>query len=273
MTPPADRPGRFSLSKWYLDLVTIEGRALVVYWGEIAWRRAKLRLESVVDALPDRPAVTRSRVTRNAGPREGEDGCVVFSSPGLGLEARWQPLAAPIARRLFAGPHGALNWDCRAPLARVTAALGRGASLSGLGYAERLTLTLAPWELPIEQLHWGRFGAPSRSVVWIQWSGKSPLTLVFLDGLEIAGAVVRDDGVEMRPAARLSLEGGREIRAGKPVAGLVARLPGLRAAVPRRLRGVEEVKWVSRGTLWGPGTSCVEGWAIHEIVRFGGQGR
>lgn len=273
MTPPAVRPGRFALSKWYLDLVTPDGRALVAYWGEIAWRRAKLRLESVLDGPPGCPAEARARVTREAGPREGEDGCIAWSSPGLGLEARWQPLAEPISRRLFAGPRGSLDWDCRAPLARVTATLGRGAALSGLGYAERLTLTLAPWELPIEALRWGRFCAASRSVVWIQWSGPSPFTLVFADGVEIPGAVVRDDGVEMTSAGRLSLEGRRELRAGRPVAGLVARLPGLRAAVPRRLHGIEEIKWVSCGTLSGAGKSAVEGWAIHEVVRFGGARR
>jgi hypothetical protein len=273
LTPPAVRPGRFALSKWYLDLVTPDGRALVAYWGEIAWRRAKLRLESVLDGPPARPAAARARVTREAGPREGQDGGIAWSARGLGLEAHWQPLAAPISRRLFSSPRGALDWECRAPLARVTATLGRGTELSGLGYAERLTLTLAPWELPIEQLRWGRFCASARSLVWIQWSGPSPLTLVFADGVEISGAVVSDDGVEMTSEARLCLEGRRELRAGRPVAGLVARLPGLRAAVPRRLHGIEESKWISRGALSGAGVPTVEGWAIHEVVRFGGEKR
>jgi len=31
----------FSLTKWYLDLVTDDGRVAIAYWAEVRWKRLR----------------------------------------------------------------------------------------------------------------------------------------------------------------------------------------------------------------------------------------
>ncbi len=216
--------------------------------------------------------MSRSAWTRGRGPQAERDGSLRWSSRRLGFDACWKPTAPPVSRRLFERASGHVDWDCRAPLAEASVRSSGGATIAGLGYAERLTMTLPPWRLPLDELRWGRFVAPRQSVVWIEWCGPSPLRLVFVNGAEAPRAVIRDGGVDLTPGALLRLGRTRALRSGQPFHALAAELSGLASVLPARLRAIEEEKWLSAGTLVAGDTS-VEGWAIHERVRFGKEKR
>jgi hypothetical protein len=143
-----------------------------------------------------------------------------------------------------------------------------GTALSGLGYAERLTLSIAPWRLPIEALRWGRWIAAEggRSLVWIDWRGTHPLTAVFVDGVRQGAATVDDDRVAAADVI-LVLRDRRTLhqRALRDVIGAVGPLARM---FPASWLDVEDCKWMSVGTLHGAGGSPETGWAIHEHVRF-----
>jgi hypothetical protein len=130
--------------------------------------------------------------------------------------------------------------------------------IDGLGYVERLRLTLPPWELPIRELRWGRILSAAGSATWIDWRGPSPLRLALRDGRRVTAGAVGDRVVDAGGPVRLA-----------PVATLRdARLSrtlplALRRALPRAGLGLEETKWLSRGTLEG-----APGLAIHEVVRW-----
>jgi hypothetical protein len=149
-----------------------------------------------------------------------------------------------------------------APAARVT----RGGRDAGLGYAERIETTLAPWNLPIRELRWGRFVSEGASLAWIDWGGPYPLRLVLHDGRVSENAAVDDAHVTTRTSL-LSLERPRVLREGPIGTTALARVPLVRDALPVRLLALSETKWISRGTLHDL-HGRHEGWAIHEVVRW-----
>src|SRR2546423_3960326 len=67
-----------------------------------------------------------------------------------------------------------------------------GGRLEGLGYAERLTMTIPPWRLPFEELRGGRFLSDGDALVWINWRGAHTLNLSFPNGVCVEDALVKD---------------------------------------------------------------------------------
>jgi hypothetical protein len=170
--------------------------------------------------------------------------------------------------RLLERDEGAVDWECEACPLRLEVTLPDGRALAGLGYAERLTLGLAPWALPIDELRWGRWIADTgdSSMVWIDWRGSHPLTVTFVDGSLTRPGSVSDDRVVAGGCA-LALSNQRMLhhRAVRDVVGDAGPLMRL---LPEAWLDVQDRKWMSRGTLETAGEPPVTGWAIHEVVRF-----
>jgi hypothetical protein len=149
--------------------------------------------------------------------------------------------------------------------------LADGTAVEGLGYVERLDMTLPPWRLPIRELRWGRFLADGVGVVWIEWRGSRPLALVVVDGSVVDGAEVGDDAVAWR-AGRLELEPGAVLREGTLATTALARVAPVRWLAPRAVRELHESKRLRRGRMVGGDGPVATGWAIDELVRFGRPG-
>ena len=162
---------------------------------------------------------------------------------------------------------GAVVWEARYPLARVQ--LDRfktGRRLVGLGYPERLDLTVPPWRLPIEDLLWGRFIAQDIGLVWIAWRGARPLNLLFLNGEEIRDGAIAADGIAW-PEGSLAHEHSATLREGYLVNTALKAIPGVKALFPGKIVDMHEIKWRSRSKLTLNGATTW-GWTIHERVRF-----
>jgi hypothetical protein len=170
---------------------------------------------------------------------------------------------------LLASKDGSVEWHCLLPRARGRVVLADGVAVEGLGYVERLGLTLPPWKLPIRELRWGRFLSESEGVVWIDWRGPRPLTLLTVNGAEVDAARVGDEAVTWS-AGRLELEAGSALREGSLGRNVLARVPVLSFLAPRAVRETHERKRLRRGTLVSGGRDET-GWVIDEVVRFGGR--
>lgn len=258
----AQRPP-FELRKWYLDCAAPGGALLIAYQAELRWRRLSLSYASV---LVHRAGGVRTRSTLRAGaaPEETADGIAWRCAP-LRLQGRWSALCPPVREVLLARGDERVEWDVRAPRARVELSLA-GERLTGLGYAERLTLTLPPWRLPIDELRWGRFCAEEAGLVWVEWRGEAPRRRVLLDGAPLEEASIDEEAVAGRGAALRF--GAREVlRQGRIGDTVLRAIPALRRA-PARLLGLEETKWRLAARLSRPGRPEVEGEAIHEVVRW-----
>lgn len=276
------------LSKWYLDLVTEAGEAVVLYWARLHYLGFHGTFASLIHR--DASGQIRTSSSLRAGNEPLPAGEITWACAGLGIAAgRWTPVVPPMAHELWRAPGGgSVSWNCIAPAATASLTLN-GRELQGVGHVERLDLTVPPWSLPIRELRWGRWisdaaarghvatpdGDPQsrlRSIVWINWSGDHPLTLIVQDGQLVSG-VVRDDAITLHTGALLTLSHDATLREGAIGVTALSFIPGLSRVLPPALLSTHEHKWLCRTRvkeLTGESTPrTATGWAIHERVRFG----
>jgi hypothetical protein len=136
----------------------------------------------------------------------------------------------------------------------------------GLGYAECLTLTLPPWQLPMLQLRWGRFVSQNESLAWVDWQGEYSTSFAIHNGRACKTLSVSDSEIAI-PGATLRMEESFPLRAGRLGATVLRGAPALGKLLPRSLRNIEEQKWRSRGILSSKERNS-SGWVIHEVVHW-----
>ncbi|MFT3770218.1 MAG: hypothetical protein QM820_32720 [Minicystis sp.] len=265
------RPG-FTLSKWYLDCVGDGGDVFIAYAAEVRWRALAIRYTSTLVQRAGSP--TRVDATlRSAPPPVIDGGVLAWSAPALDVSGRWEALAPEARDTVLAAPEGRVEWRCLMPRARAAVTLASEPPIRGLGYAEHLTLTLPPWQMPIDELWWGRFLAEDAALVWIDWRGPHRRHVVILDGIAVGPARIDERGLATDDGSlRLTLADARVLREGALGKTALAILPAVDTLLPVRILATDERKWVARGTLDRQGRRS-EGWVIHEVVRWPGQPR
>lgn len=254
----------FQLRKWYLDCTTPEGGAVIGYWARARWGGLRVSYASVLTALPGDSLVKSSSTLRAGAQPEHSSGAIAWSCPALGVRGRWSALCPGLERTLLENDAGSVRWSCVMPRASCRMELG-GLTVEGLGYAEVLEMTIAPWRLPIRELRWGRWLSENGSLAWIDWRGDRPLTLIVDEGHEVGG-VVGDDGISLHDGRRLSFDAPRILREGELGTTVLRTIPGLRHALPPALLRTHERKWLGRGVLSPSGEI---GRVIFERVVFG----
>ena len=255
------RTASFSLVKWYLDCISDEGDAAVLYCADLHWRGLRATMGSVLESRPGEEPRTRSSLGRYRLSSTPEE--IVVEHSRLKFAGRWQSACPPMQRTVYEEPGGSIVWNCIQPASRVTMRLGER-ELHGLGYAECLTLTLSPLHLPLSRLRWGRFVSPDHSLAWIDWEGKHSTRFAVFDGrqrelVSVSNSVVVIDG------ARLQIEEGLSLRSGRLRSTILPGAPGLKRFFPNPLFNVREQKWKSPATLVLSGQGS-RGWVIREVV-------
>lgn len=256
----------FSLTKWYLDVVTDDGRLAIAYWAEVRWNRLRQPL----------CALMLYSGTEGAGPWQFSGRPVappVLHADGLRWNAEPLELTMHFVRRepafrqrLLETKDGVLDWYCEIPRADVRLRAG-DTVLEGIGYAERLELGVLPWRIPADEIRWGRFLAPQTSVVWIDWRGDVPRQLVFQDGRLAPTASISDARIQFGGGSELVLLEPRVISA-DVLGGLLRPLEALGTLVAP-IAHTHQTRWLSRGELQGGAAAPVRAWALHELVRRG----
>ena len=259
--------GPFTFTKWYVDCVAADGRAVIGYWASLAWRRVALTWQNVTLYEAGRPPVSRSSLLPTPPP-EVAGGTITWQMPALACVVGIESRQRPIEERLFDSEAGVVDWCAEAPGAIVSLELHGFAPVQGSGYAERIFISMPPWRLPIRELRWGRWLDPaaSRSVVWIDWRGDPPRTWVFVDGIKAPAAVVTDESI-CAEGVRVLLGERRTLHA-RAFAEIAATMPPLQAVVPKSLLALRETKWCSTGTLLDGKAAAQTGCAIHEVAVF-----
>ena len=247
----------FQLSKWYMDCVTSSGDASIAYAGSVHWGPVRLHYASLLESTGD--CITARHSLRGQAEPNFDRGLLRWQPEALKMDAEWKADSPEIHETIFASDAGSVQWHCLMPRAQA-----RIHDRVGLGYAEHLTITIAPWKLPIRTLRWGRFGTRSDWIVWIDWEGSYSRRIVYRNGQMALTSVLKDCQIEFLDGARLALDRSLVLRAGPLGATALSVIPGVRDTFPARLLTVSECKWRSRATFEGPGKSTVEGWAIHE---------
>ncbi len=286
--------GAFLLDKWYFDAADENGRAAIVHAAVLRFGLINLHYGAIL-ASDSSSATQTHHATIRAGdmPITSSRG-TAWTCDAIDLSISCSPpdshapcaVQLPPPHRLLDRDDGFIDW---APIHRRAMVDLRTPdfSIRGLGYAERLTMTLRPWDLPINVMQWGRWIGESASMVWLRWEGPMPKTLVLLsDAGPIVGSNAADSnedvistgasntcvlpGLITANNATLSFSDSRSLRDESLADSLVSIIPGLRTWTPARTLAAREHRWLSRGTLTRPHAAPEHGWAIHEEVRFDG---
>jgi hypothetical protein len=257
----------FVLSKWYCDCVSDEGVAFIGYWARMQWGPLAVPYAATLYKSVDECARERSSLRGCAAPSvQGAE--LRWNCARLGIRATWTAGARAVRRTLFETADGLVAWYCLFPSARARVDLAGTGRIAGLGYAEQIELSIKPWQLPFEQLRWGRFLSAEDAVTWIEWRGREPRQWVFHNGAELRGVTIGSNVVEL-PGDHgvIELADAVVLREGQLAATALRAIPGARFWLPSGIKNAYESKYLAYGTL-KTRTRTSSGWAVHEVVRL-----
>jgi hypothetical protein len=258
---------KFSLEKFYVDMVTTDGKYFIGYSAFLIWGAVKINYNATLHH-PSLSGVRAGPSLSSHNSPVADNSALTWHSPKLGFDGQWQQLASSERRVLHQTEEGVVEWNCLQPSSRVQLTTAAGTTHHGLGYVECLNLNIPPWRLGLQTLRWGRFVSENHSVVWIEWQGKYNLIVLICDGQkamnpQISDYMVRCDEFE------LSLEHAETIREDSIGGTLASKIPSILKVAPIEFLGGKEQKYVSRGRLAFLGGSDHTGWVIHERVSWG----
>lgn len=269
----------FTVEKWYLDLVTDDGTAVIGYVVDVRWLGLAVRLAArlIVDAGGRREELTAHGDTAWPQPADGR---LTWTSESLGVTGEWRALDAPITSTLLETRAGRIDWACLMPRARASVDIsaanrareGRVAPVryEGLGYAEHLRLTVPPWAVPFHTVRWGRHVSDGHALVWIERDGAAPMRAAWLDGTPEPLATVGPSGVTGLSSGRALRWHAGHVLTDRSVGDAIAgAAPALGSLIAGRLANVREHKQRSASSLVDAGGRALDrGWAIHEEVTW-----
>jgi len=259
------RARRVFLEKWYMDVVSPEGDAAILYHARISIGAVRIRYRSALLAPRDAPTRSIRLVTRGAEPRVDAAGAEYRVGSISGL---WARRGEPARARLDDGPDGTIDWEAVVPAADAEIRIGN-THIRGTGYVERLTMSVPPWRFRFRELRWGRFIGRRAWLTWIDWrhgpGGERRTWIATEHALHRSGHVTETEVA--RDIARLRLEPERTLH-DAPLGDTLGSLATLvRPLVPASFLNARETKFLARARLESP-AGYDSGWAIHELVTF-----
>jgi hypothetical protein len=244
----------FELSKWYGDCISESGDVRIAYCARVRYGGLKVNYSSLLDGDAVSHSVRRAKIV------EGGQ-TLIWEAPGM--SAIWTREDAELRATVFESDAGSVEWRCVMPKGRACVN-----GVRGLGYAEQLRMTIAPWKLPIRTLRWGRFLTPKTTLIWIDWLGRFANRIVFLNGRRVVAETLDDGGLLLDNEVRISFDCAHVLRQGSLGSTVFAAVPGIGRIAPAHMFGVTECKWKSRARMQAPGGPAEDGWCIHEVVNW-----
>lgn len=253
----------FALEKWYMDAIDEKGRAFIGYSARLRWKSISLSYNNYtyLDTNGSLPEVKSSFSVKSFP--EYSDDKLRWTFKNATVESnRIDPSFGQI---LLKDQNGEINWECSLPKALMKMQLGEKTVLSGLGYAEKIYISILPWKIPIEKLHWGRYLSQEDTIVWIRWEGPTEKNLVFHNG-KIATVHLIDQNIVQFGDYTLQLQNSLPIRKGTVMQTVFSKFPAIAKLFPSVIKQLQENKWVSDGILKKSDKIISQSKAIHEFV-------
>jgi hypothetical protein len=259
---------RFSLTKWYLDCVTENGDAIMCYVASLRWKMLSWKYSSILVRRLSGLVGTKATLHRGTFPKLEADG-VRWECHHPAIKGTWKGLEPSFQHKIFASSKTPLSWRCVQPRAEVEIDAGTFGRFSGYGYVDFLEMTAKPWQLPLEELRWGRFLSPTDSIIWIDIRGPLTECLLFHNGIPVMNGRVLDTEVDFGDLdLHLTFEETEVLREGALASTALSVIPGVNKLLPDKMLNTKECKWRSRGALWDGNKIKCTGWTIHEVVKW-----
>lgn len=264
MAEKSDEIPFFSLKKYYMDMITEGGQYFIGYSARLKFGALRLSYCATITD-PSLTGIQSGPILYSSEDPVIDKSTLSWQSKRLGFEGLWRKCADAIDDTLLEAREGKVNWQCLQPLSQVELKTQSGKIYAGLGYAELLNMTIKPWGLGLKALYWGRFVSATHSVVWIEWQGTHPLTLLILNGKNMRGAVISDTNI-ICDEFNISLERQTTIRRGSLGNTVFSKVPSILKRAPVEFLNVKEEKFLSSGLYKTTDGDQCEGWVIHEKI-------
>ena len=134
-------------------------------------------------------------------------------------------------------------------------------------------MTVPPWNIPMDQLRWGRFVSDEDNLVWIEIKENKKWQWIWLNGEKTDNCIIDDNRIFIPEREMvLNLDRGVILESEKKIFSIVEKLirliPGFNKVVPLQFLMADECKWLSKGALRTKANTVTNGIAIHELVQF-----
>lgn len=256
----------FRLEKWYLDCVSTDGAVLIGYAARLKW--GPIRLDYGARITKFRGGTPCQRQSLSFGTVDEGSGTIRWANDRLKVAGEWtggEPIGSII---VVDEPSGRIEWQCLGANCAVDVRVD-GQAMTGVGYVERLTMTVPPWMLPFTELRWGRFISDDRRshMVWTDMRGRAPRNWVWLDSGEPVAGTVDANGVRTESAELVFLSSD-PLRCDNVARTLMGRFAFMTKLLPEGLRAIREDKQVSSCVLRTRDSES-RGFSINEVVTWG----
>ncbi|MBL8824684.1 MAG: hypothetical protein JNJ77_19010 [Planctomycetia bacterium] len=256
-------PHVFHLKKWYLDLITEDGRVFIGYVAHIRWWLLSIHYHGYLflDAQGQVHHVNRFRRAKSPEQTAGQ---ICWRAPGI--RGEWNATCSSYRETLLQNAHGSIDWHCLMPAAEAKVVIESQEAFIGRGYVEHIEMSLPPWKFPIHRLYWGRYLSQQDHVVWIRWvSEQHPKVLLFHNGNRHEQATIESESLQFNDY-RLAMQDSCTLRSGSLGSTVLSHAGWLKKLIPRSMLTLSETKWRSQGNLFRQNSLISQGWAIHETV-------
>jgi len=256
---------KFYLHKTYLDCVDDAGNCFILYSATIKLSLLKMYYSAFIfsDELNQRT----ERSTFHKSSIKTHKQLLTFSSKYLQITGNWEKAEGAVESLLYSTPDGIVNWHCHHPLASCNVVY-KGRSFLGLGYAETLFLSIKPWELPIDELRWGRFLAPGIAITWIHWAGPNPINKIYLNGKEFNDALLEADSVKFNEGKKKLVFSDISLIRHVKFSDHISGTPWLKIFLNKAILNSVESKYKSKSAFTDAQGATHYGWSIFEIVKW-----
>jgi hypothetical protein len=257
----------FLLSKWYLDCVDADGNLFIGYSADLEWNRIRIRYSNSLVHFHNSDVKEQKSLRQFPVPVSNSNR-LTWTVPTWNIHASWDRIDPPISSKLLENDSGFIRWNCHLPKAQSNVTID-GKLVRGLGYAEKLELTIKPWNLPFHELHWGRYLSETDTIIWITWTGDEDFSVLFHNGKSFSDAIVCESEVQFNQGlSHLNFTDTIDLRKGSLNDTAFSRLTRVAKLFPGKVARTFENKWRSRGTLKTGENTLGTGWAIHEVVKW-----
>lgn len=247
-----------------MDVCDDSGNTFIGYSVKLKWKKV---------AISYRGYIFRSQAGKSFGANKLGDSCmpavqtdsIEWNTPEV--NGIWRSKSSPVSESILLPDQSRFSWNCLQPLSDVRVKIGNETTITGSGYAEKITLDIVPWKLPITTLYWGRFTSREHSVIWIHWAGSFPLTIVYADGIRLNEINIGEKEIHF-PDGRIIFDELHPIRTGTLSETVLKNLHAIRKLFPINALSINENKWFCNATFISRNGNQVRGQCIHEIVNF-----
>jgi hypothetical protein len=254
----------YKIEKLYADCIDDAGNCFIIYQATLHFMFIRLNYSSLIFSDNAGKVIEFSSFRKASVDISGQD--IQLAHKRMAISGIWKRIDDGLVVSLFTDSHNKkLIWNCHHPKAGTEIRFN-GGIFSGLGYAETLSLYFKPWNLPIDELKWGRYLSETDTIIWIKWKGSFPLNKLFYNNKEYNDAYIGDDEIAFADKAYHIIFSGISIIRKGNLSDVLARQPWLKLMFRKSILTSMETKYKAKSAFLKDEKIVSSGWSLYETV-------